>query len=133
MRKFLIPIVLSIIVTGCSSQPTWQVIGENLDNYVDCKDIELDGEGVPSRGYGPCVKLSDVSYDRKSGDEYCYNATPLIGGYEGQYYGDISNWQAIGSDYYCVSWTARYAPSDPNEPSDWRIEFSNNDPSSLLR
>jgi len=127
-------VLLSVtLLSSCTREPSWQVIGEILDGYISCADIELDGEGQATQGYGPCVRLTDVSYDRQSGDAYCYSATPLIGGYRGQYFGDITDWQSSGLKYYCVSWSARYTDSRPDEPSDWRIDFIDEAPSTLLR
>ena len=127
-------VILSVVLlNSCTREPSWQVIGENLDGYISCTDIELDGEGQPTEGYGPCVRLTDVSYAKQSGDTYCYSATPLIGGYQGQYFGDITEWQPSGLKYYCVNWSARYTDSRPGEPSDWRIDFFGEAPSALLR
>lgn len=135
IRLTAVTLAFSIItlLTSCTREPSWQAIGENLDGYVACTDIELDGEGQPTQGYGPCVRLTDVSYDQQSGNAYCYSATPLLGGYQGQYFGDITEWEPTGVKYYCVSWSARYTDSRPDEPSDWRIDFLGEAPSALLQ
>ena len=123
---------LIFLLTSCAKQPTWQVIGESLRSYVTCADVELDSEGNPSYGYGPCVKLTNVTYDRAMGDSYCFSTSPLIGGFSGENYSDIYDWNKVPDKYYCVTWSGRYVNSDPNEPSDWRITFTGSQPFDLL-
>jgi len=130
--KFVPLFCLVFSLTGCSKQPTWQIIGESLRSYVTCADVEPDSEGNPSYGYGPCVKLTNVTYDRAMGDSYCFNTSPVIGGFSGESYSDIYDWNTLPDKYYCVTWSGRYVDSDPNEPSDWRITFTGSQPFDLL-
>jgi hypothetical protein len=124
--------LLALLTSGCTSKPSWQIIAENLKGYVVCEDVDLDSEGNPSYGYGPCVKLTNVTYDQAMGDAYCFNTTPMIGGYSGESYSSIEDWRLIADQYYCVTWSGRYVDSDPNEPSDWRVTFSGAQPYDLL-
>ena len=126
-------LLVTILISSCSSQqPSWQVIGEGLRSYVTCEDIKPDNEGNPVYGFGPCVKLTDVIYDRTMGDSYCFNTSPMVGGYSGESYEDISDWEFLPDKYFCVTWNARYVDSDPSEPSDWRINFPGAQPNDLL-
>ena len=128
----LLAALASFLISGCSSQPSWQIIAENLKSYVVCQDFDFDSDGNPSYGYGPCVKLTNVTYDRQMGDAYCFNTTPMIGGYEGESYSGIEDWRTIADQYYCVTWSGRFVDSDPNEPSEWRIKFTGAQPFDLL-
>jgi hypothetical protein len=56
----------------------------------------------------------------------------MIGGYRGENYSSISDWENLADEYYCVGWSGRYVDSDPNEPSEWRIKFASKQPYDLL-
>ncbi len=112
--------------------PDWKVIKEAVAASVYCTDWDSNDEGVAVTGYAPCVKLTNVTYDTKIGDEYCYSADVNLGGLWGETYEGISNWSIAGNEYYCVKWTAKYTESDMNNPGDWRIDFGTNSPANLL-
>jgi hypothetical protein len=131
--KLLVPVALVLPLTACSSEPTWQVIAEELRSYVACYDEDYDyEEGAATTGYGPCVRLVNVVYDSRQGENLCFSATTQVGGYRGENFLDIGDWSNTGTDLYCVSWYARYVDSDPNEPNDWRISFEGIEPRSRL-
>lgn len=112
--------------------PDWQVIMQAVSSTVACSDWELGDDGVRTNGFGPCVRLVNVTYDRSVGDEYCYSADVEIGGVQNEAYGEISSWELLRSEYYCVGWHATYGESDVNEPDDWSIDFGSDSPANLL-
>ncbi len=115
------------------NDPSWQVIKEGVAATVYCDDWEYDSEGYASIGFGPCLRLTNVTYD-SSGDGYhCYSTDVEIGGYPGQNYSWINSWSRSGNEYYCVTWIAKYVDPDINDPSHWRIDFGEDGPDSYLR
>ena len=112
--------------------PSWQVIKEAVATSVYCTDWDTNDEGDAVYGYAPCVRLTNVTFDTKLGDQYCYSSAVEIGGYQGDSYEDISSWNRYGNKYYCVSWYGKYEPSDVNNPDDWQIKFENESPADLV-
>ena len=112
--------------------PDWQVIKEKVAAAVYCNDWDYNNEGDITYGYAPCVRLTNVNYDTTMGDKYCYSADVQIGGYKGQDYEEIVNWNLYGNKYYCVGWHEKYVESDVNNPEDWTIEFGSDSPANLV-
>ena len=130
--------VLGVVIFSTSlnplkeKNPSWQIIKESVAATVYCNDSDYDSDGVKSIGYAPCVRLTNVTFDSDLGDTYCYSADVEVGGYQGQLYDSIESWNGVGTEYYCVSWTAKYIDPDTNDPSHWRVDFGDNSPSNFV-